>query len=197
MIWRVLLFPLLVTCGCAEKPTPSPLSAPPLVVNKDYYPLEAGCRWEYRSQLGLKIKREVAEGTEKEWKKMIFTLPLLGEKTLSMKKAAEGIVARRHNREQLIMRFPMKQGDRWTIDFPDEDLATCTVEKPEELEILGNKISCTKLRVERTDRKSKKTTRDFEWYAEGIGLVQVTVTVMKMTQTFTLASYTPAGESRE
>ena len=83
------------------------------------------------------------------------------------------------------------------IDFPEEDLATCTVENPEELEILGHKISCTKLRVERTDRKSKKTTRDFEWYAEGIGLVQVTVTVMKMTQTFTLASYTPAGESRE
>ena len=77
------------------------------------------------------------------------------------------------------------------IDFPDEDLATCTVEKPEELEILGNKISCTKLRVERTDRKSKKTTQDFEWYAEGIGLVQVTVTVMKMTQQEMMNSSVP------
>lgn len=197
MIWRVFFILILFPTGCAEKSEPSPLPAPPLVVNKEYYPLEAGCRWEYRSQLGLKIKREVAEGTEEDWKKMIFTLPLLGEKTLSMKKSAEGIIARRENREQLIMRFPMKLGERWTIDFPEEDLATCTVENPEELEILGHKISCTKLRVERTDRKSKKTTRDFEWYAEGIGLVQVTVTIMKMTQTFTLTSYTPAGESRE
>ncbi len=197
MIWRGFLFSLLLTCGCTEKSDPSPLLAPPLVVNKEYYPLEVGCRWEYRSQLGLKIKREVAEGTEGEWKKMIFTLPLLGEKTLSMKKTPEGIMARRENRNQLIMRFPMKVGESWTIDFPGEELALCTVERPETVEILGKAIPCTKLRVDRTDRKSKKTTRDFEWYAEGIGLVQVTVTVMKMTQTFTLTSYTPAGDSRE
>jgi hypothetical protein len=93
-----------------------------------------------------------------------------------MRGTREGVVAMRDSRHQLIMRFPMKPGDTWIIDFPTEDLAECTVLNPEEIDVLNKRVSASKLRVVRTNRKSGKKTTDYEWYVRGIGLAQMEVT---------------------
>jgi hypothetical protein len=93
-----------------------------------------------------------------------------------MRRTPEGVVAIRGDREQLIMKFPMKPGDSWTIDFPDEDLAACTVLEPEPIDILKKRTIASKLRIVRTNRKSGRKTTDYEWYARGIGLVRMEVT---------------------
>ncbi len=192
MMARAFLFSLVALAACTREQPPAPELQP------DVYPLEVGYRWEYRSEIGLKVVREVKRTVRengKEWYEMTFTLPLVGDHSLLMHRDTEGILARRKKREQRIMRFPLKPGETWTIDFPGEDLAVCTVEEPEELEILDKKISCSRVRVERKNRKSGRMNRDFEWYAEGIGLVKMTVTMMKVTQTFTLHSFTTPENS--
>jgi hypothetical protein len=110
------------------------------------------------------------------WFEMQFDLPLLGRKSLLMCRTDSGVKARRGDREQLIMKFPMKPGDSWTIDFPDQELAECTVMEPEEITVLSKKRTASKLRVVRTSRKTGKKTTDYEWYVRGIGLARMEVT---------------------
>ncbi|HKS16733.1 MAG TPA: hypothetical protein VJU16_05435, partial [Planctomycetota bacterium] len=113
----------------------------------------------------------IRDGTT--WFKMHFELPLLGTQMLLMRRTDEGVVARRGEIEQLIMKFPMRPGDSWTIDFPNEELAECTVMDPEKIDVLSTRRIASKLRVMRTNRKSGKKTTDYEWYVRGIGLARM------------------------
>lgn len=157
---------------------------PRAAMQDDDYPLVEGLTWVYRSPLGLQVVRRLEKsrlidpGDEASggWLRMNFDLPLLGRKMLLMRRTHEGVLARRSDREQLIMKFPMKPGDSWTIDFPEEDLAVCTVLAPEEIDVLKKRVTASKLRVVRTDRKSGKKTTDCEWYVRGIGLARMEVT---------------------
>lgn len=160
----------------------------------DEYPLEIGLTWVYKSPLGFQVVRKVGRireipvivldgnsQTHKElivsvWFEMQFDLPLLGRKTILMHRTPQGVVAVRGDVRQLIMKFPMVIGDSWTIDFPTEDLAECTVLEPEEIEVLGRRARASKLQIVRTDRKSGKKTTDYEWYVRGIGLARMEVT---------------------
>ena len=162
---------------------------PRAVWNADDYPLEKGLIWVYKAGMGLQVVRRVGENQiivfERktpdpypggEWFEMLFDLPILGTKKLWMKRNPDGVIARRDDREQLIMRFPMKPGDTWTIDFPAEDLAECTVLTPEPIKVLGKPVTASKLKIVRTNRKNGRKTTDYEWYATGIGLVRMEVT---------------------
>jgi hypothetical protein len=106
-----------------------------------------------------------------------------------MRRTEEGIVVRREEREQLTLRLPMRAGDSWRIDFPDQDLADCTVGGEEELDVLGRRMKCTRLEVVRTSREDGRATTDQEWYAPGLGLVRMRVTKAGITQTFVLQAY--------
>lgn len=161
---------------------------PPAAIEDNDYPLEPGLIWIYKSGTGLQVVRRVVSAQHigrvpphfhdmETWFEVQFDLPLLGRRTLLMHRIPEGgVMARRSDREQLIMRFPMKPGDSWTIDFPEDDLAECTVLEPEEIDVLKKRVTASKLRINRTDRKSGKKTTDYEWYARGIGLARMQVT---------------------
>ena len=158
---------------------------PKAAILEDDYPLEKGMTWVYKAAAGLQVVRRVddlqtiimtssREGTA--WFKMHFDLPILGRKSLLMRRTPEGVIAQRDDREQLIMKFPMNPGDSWTIDFPTEDLAECTVLERETITVLGKAATASKLRVVRTHRKNGKKTTDYEWYVRGIGLARMEVT---------------------
>ncbi len=121
---------------------------------------------------------------------MVYTLPILGEQRLPMRRTTEGVVARRGHREQLVLRFPMRVGDRWRIDFPDQDIADCVVEGEEVLPVLGQERNCIRLSVRRSSRNGGDST-DTEWYAPAIGLVRMRVSMLGLTQTFDLEDYAP------
>jgi hypothetical protein len=146
---------------------------------EDDYPLETGMTWVYKGPWGVQGVRRVEWPQGKGglgWLDMHFEFPALGRKSLTMRRTRDGVEALRDGHKQLIMRFPMKSGDSWTIDFPDEDLAECTVLEPEEIEVLGRRARASKLQVVRTNRKTGKQTTDFEWYVRGIGLARMEVT---------------------
>jgi hypothetical protein len=87
------------------------------------------------------------------------------------------------------MRFPMREGDRWRIDVPRRrEIADCEVVAPEEVDVLGRRRACSKLRVTRTDRITGKRAVDYEWYAPGLGLVRMQVTY-GLRATFVLESF--------
>ena len=151
---------------------------------EDDYPLEPGFVWVYKAGMGLQVVRRVDplrsiilddSRSGMSWFKMHYELPFLGRQSLFMRRTDEGVMGRRDDREQLIMRFPMKPGDSWTIDFPKEDLAECTVLEPEVIDVLDKSVKASKLRVVRTKRKTGRKTTDYEWYARGIGLVRLQV----------------------
>jgi hypothetical protein len=167
---------------------------PPAVIEDEDYPLEPGHVWVYKASMGLQVVRRVdplrvyvtddprakddfmGSVSGEGYVRMRYELPVLGAKDLLMRRTREGVVARRDNREQLIMRFPMRPGDSWTIDFPSEDLAECTVLAGEAINVLDKRVSASKLRIVRTNRKSGKKTTDYEWYVRGIGLARMEVT---------------------
>ena len=157
----------------------------------DDYPLEVGLTWVYKSPMGLQVVRRIGP-YRSPWYEMQFDLPLLGRKTLLMRRTPEGVVAGRGDGEQLIMKFPMRPGDSWTIDFPTEDLAECTVLEPEEIDVLSRRALASKLRVVRTNRKTGKKTTDYEWYVRGIGLAKMEVT-FGLKATFDLIRFERAG----
>ncbi|HTF57836.1 MAG TPA: hypothetical protein VK661_11450 [Planctomycetota bacterium] len=170
----------------------------------DDYPLEEGLTWVYKSSMGLQVVRRVVgrgalhwESTLASWHVMQFDLPLLGRKRLLMQRTDDGVVAHSDNIgdvQQLIMRFPMKVGDTWTIDFPNEDLAECTVLEPEAIDVLSKRALASKLRVVRTHRKTGKKTTDYEWYVRGIGLAKMEVT-FGLKATFNLIRFERAAAS--
>ncbi len=168
-------------------------SHPAAVSTEEDYPLTAGLTWVYKAAGGFQVIRKLAPEVEEaghRWFEMNFSLPI-GREKLLMRRTPEGIVARRGDREQLIMRFPMRPGDAWTIDFPDRPLAECTVLEPEEIQALSKPALASKLRVVKTDRKSGKKTVNFEWYVRGIGLAQMEVTY-GFTARFILERYEKA-----
>ena len=139
----------------------------------DDYPLGVGYTWVYKSVEGFQVVRQFV--AEKDgWFDMRFSLPI-GKDQLFMRRSPEGIVGRRGDREQLIMKFPMKPGDAWTIDFPDRPKADCTVVQPEEIEVLGKKLLASKLEIIKTERKSGSKSTHYEWYVHGFGLAQMRV----------------------
>ena len=160
--------------------------------NEDY-PLAVGLTWVYKAAGGFQVIRRLAPEVEEaghRWFEMQFTLPI-GRERLLMRRTPDGIVARRGEREQLIMRFPMKPGDSWTIDLPDRPLAECTVLEPEEIDVLSKRALASKLRVVKTDRRSGKKSTNFEWYVRGVGLAQMEVTY-GFTARFTLERFEKA-----
>lgn len=149
------------------------------------YPLVPGLVWVYKSVEGFQVVRKLDPEIEEaghRWFVMNFTLPI-GQERLLMRRTPEGIVGRRGDREQLIMKFPMKRGDAWTIDFPDRPLAECTVVEPEEIEVLGKPVRASKLQIVKTERRSGAKSTHFEWYSRGIGLSRMQV---KYGKTFLL-----------
>jgi hypothetical protein len=162
------------SCQLLVREPPHPKATP----TEEDYPLEAGLVWVYKAPGGWQVIRKLGPEVEQaghRWFEMRFSLPI-GEERLLMRRTPEGIVGRRADREQLIMKFPMKPGDTWTLDFPDRPLAECTVLEPEEINVLSKKTLASKVRVVKTDRKTGMKTDNFEWYARGIGLVQMEVT---------------------
>lgn len=147
---------------------------------EDDYPLETGLRWTYRGALAVSVTREIRGTREIEgrtYHEMTFILPLSGTHVLPMRRTPEGVVTWRAGREHLLMRFPMRAGDRWTIDLPGEaEVAECEVAGDEDVEALGRRLRATRLRVERRRRDGTPAGVDTEWYARGIGLVRMEVT---------------------
>lgn len=148
----------------------------------DDYPLEPGLTWVYKANLGVQVVRRVTDsvpapdGSARTFARMEYQLPFLGRESLLMLRTGDGVTAIRGGREQVIMKFPMRPGDSWTIDFPDESLADCTVLEPEEITALSKRFMASKLKVVRTNRKSGKQNTDYEWYVRGIGLARIEVT---------------------
>ena len=148
------------------------------------YPLEVGARWTY-GPVERRIDRTV-EVDGLRWFEMKYALPLLGSRTLLMRHTAAGVVT---TGDVLLLRFPMREGDAWTIDVPGEkEVADCLVRGEEEIEFAGRKGKAVKLEVRRRSRDGRALATDHEWYAPGVGLVKMDVT-MGVRATFTLSAF--------
>jgi hypothetical protein len=164
-----------------------------------HYPLEAGLRWVYHSSAVIAVVREIPETVEHDglrYHLLRYRLPLLGRREIPMRHSAEGVVGWHGGREYLLIRFPMRRGDRWTVDWPAwNEIAECEVVGEEEVEFLGRRGRATRLRVVRIDRASGRRTEDAEWYAEGLGLVRMHATY-GIPMTFTLSWFERAARPR-
>jgi hypothetical protein len=148
------------------------------------YPLEVGMRWTY-GPVERRIDRTV-EVDGLRYYEMKYSLPLLGTRTLLMRRTEAGVVT---TGDRLLLRFPMVAGDAWTIDLPGEkEAAECVVRGEEEIEFAGRKGKAMKLEVRRRSREGAALSTDYEWYAPGVGLVKMEVT-MGARATFTLSAF--------
>lgn len=140
------------------------------------YPLAPKLRWVYAPKRGpARVIRE-AEAGAAGWLVMHFRCGPF-HRELEMRRTSEGVVGRLAGHEQVILRFPMRAGDSWSMDFPAHpETAECTVMGSEELSILGEPRPAAKLRVVRRDREGRVVSEDFEWYAPGLGLVRMIFT---------------------
>lgn len=145
-------------------------SAPPA---QDDYPLDVGMRWTYRA-MGFAPGIRHVRRADGPWFEMYFDFKLR-RKSILMRRTPEGVVTLRDGRQHLLMRFPMREGDGWRIDVFGEDLADCEVLTPQELDVLGKRTRCARLRVTHTERGTGKRWVDHEWYAPGLGLVKFTL----------------------
>ena len=158
-------------------PLLSPAFAPaPKATSVDLYPLRPGFRWIYRCGLFTAV-RQVTR-TDGPWFTMHYNLPL-GRHDLPMRHRADGVVTTVNGVEHLLMRFPMKPGDRWRIDAPGlpgpNETADCEVLGREEIDYLGRRGMAMKLKVVRTNRRTNKSIIDYEWYVDGVGLAGMQV----------------------
>jgi hypothetical protein len=183
----LMAVPLLqpgVRRGSSARPVAPPPAAPPGVA---LYPLEAGLRWSY----GPLVAREIAATSHElghDWCLMTFRLPI-GTHVIPMRHTMEGVVTHREGREYLLMKFPMIPGDSWRIDLPGEkEIADCEVVGRETIRFLGKEGEAVKLKVVRTPRSGGRGITDFEWYADGVGLVKMQVTY-GLKATFTLERF--------
>ncbi len=167
-----------------------PRGAP--VDSRSDYPLEEGLRWTYRGAGRVAVVREIARSVEiggRRYREMRFVLPILGTRTVPMRRSAGGIVTTQGGREHLLLRFPLVRGDAWTIDLPSEkEVAECRVLGDEEIEFEGRRGTATKLEVRRRTREGRPVSTDREWYAPGVGLVRMEVT-LGVRATFVLESF--------
>jgi hypothetical protein len=148
------------------------------------YPLEVGLRWTY-GPVERRIDRTV-EVDGLRYFEMRYSLPLLGTRTLLMRRTAAGVVT---TGDRLLLRFPLVEGDAWTIDLPGEkEVADCVVRGEEDVEFAGRVAKAVKLEVRRRSRAGAALSTDHEWYAPGVGLVKMEVT-MGARATFTLSSF--------
>jgi len=156
------------------------------------YPLEEGLRWTYRGAGNLAVVREIERTVEvdgRRYREMKFVLPVLGTRAIPMRHSAEGVVTTRDGREFLLLRFPMVKGDTWTVDLPSEkEVADCAVLGHEEIEFAGRKATATKVEVRRRTRDGGRISTDYEWYAPGVGLAKMEVT-LGVRATFVLESF--------
>ena len=167
-----------------------PRGAPATISSE--YPLGEGLRWIYRGDGNIIVVREIDRAVEiggRRYWEMRFVLPVLGTRMVPMRYAEGGVVTAREGREFLLLRFPMVKGDSWTIDLPSErEVVECTVLGDEEIEYAGRKGKATKLEVRRRTRDGRAVATDAEWYAPGIGLVKMKVT-LGVRATFVLESF--------
>jgi hypothetical protein len=181
-----------LVAGLALVAMPSrPEPEPPM----EEYPLAPGMKWTYGSRGGPKVVRHAAgerviDG--RRYVEMKFVLPLLGTHVWPVRWTRAGVVTWHEGREHLLMKFPMRAGDRWTIDVPGlpglDEVAECEVAGPEKVPFLGEERTATRLNVTRVHRKTGRRTTDTEWYAPGYGLVRMQVT-FGIRATFTLEKF--------
>ncbi|MBI4564547.1 MAG: hypothetical protein HY716_07650 [Planctomycetes bacterium] len=143
------------------------------------YPLGSGLKWVYRGPAGLEVIRHIGCARTIDgltYLEMRYRLPVYGTRTLLMRRTEGGVVGRLEGVEQTILKFPMRTGDRWTIDFPAwNEVAECTVEGQEPIRFLNREAPATRLRVARRNRHSGRTSVDTEWYAPHVGLARMVV----------------------
>ena len=148
------------------------------------YPLEVGLRWSY-GPVERRIERTV-EVDGLRYFEMTYALPLLGTRTLLMRRTSEGVVT---TGDVLLLRLPMVAGDAWTVDIPGEkEVADCRVLGEEEIAFAGRTGRAVKVEVRRRSRDGRALATDHEWYAKGVGLVKMEAT-LGVKATFTLASF--------
>ena len=155
------------------------------------YPLAVGMRWTYRTVGSVAAVRELKREIDVPGGRcfeMSYSLPVFGVRTVLMRRCTDGIETLEDGRPVLLLRFPMRVGDRWRIDLKGQELADCEVMGEEVIPVIGKPTSTTRLKVVRTNRRSGKSVTDFEWYAKGIGLVQMRVT-FGITATFALERF--------
>jgi hypothetical protein len=164
----------------------------PAAATRDDYPLAVGLKWTYRSVGNVAVVRAIDRTVEidgRRYFEMKYALPILGTRTIPMRPTTNGVATSREGREFLLLRFPMTPGTAWTIDLPGEkEIADCTVVGEEEMEFLGRKGRAVKTEVRRRSRGSDRTSIDYEWYAKGVGLVKMQVT-LGLQATFVLESF--------
>ncbi len=161
--------------------------APSAQPREEDYPLGVGMKWTYRAgPMGL--VREVAE-RRGDYFQMTYRLPLLGTDVVPMRRRRDGVFTQAGGREYLLLKFPMRAGDRWRVDVPGRSrVADCEVLGIDEVEFAGRRAPATKLQVTWWNRGSPKRTVDYEWYAPGVGLAKMQVTY-GVRATFTLERF--------
>lgn len=145
------------------------------------YPLEVGLRWTYGA-VTRSIERTV-EVDGLRFFEMKYALPLLGTRTLLMRRTSAGVVTAG---DVLLLRVPMAKGDAWVVDVPGQpEVADCRALGEEEIEFAGRRGRAMKVEVRRRTREGRAIATDHEWYAKGFGLVRMEVTY-GIRATFTL-----------
>lgn len=152
---------LLISCDAPPPPAPPQPSD---------YPLKLGLKWTYETPPGFTVVREV-DRVDGPWLRMRFELSIFGEEFLWMRRDGGRVLGRGEGGEGLLLRFPMRAGDRWRVEVPGIDrTADCEVVGEETLDLPIGRLRAVKVKV------IWGGVTDYEWYAPGYGLVQMQVT---------------------
>lgn len=131
-----------------------------------YYPLVAGYEWIYADQLtGENLVYAIGS---------LRPTPSGGVVNFSSAHGEESFVVSRRNLyrsdapDSPVLRFPLKEGSRWSYEDDDLGTVTCEVHGPEEIETPAGRLrDCY-----RVEHRMNGTAFLVEWYAWEIGLAK-------------------------
>jgi hypothetical protein len=164
---------MLLAAGCGR-------NEPVVVRDAPWYPLQVGCRWEYRGK-GPKLIRQVVRHEKVGDYPCALIANLRGDAPARKEHVyanAGGVFlvaieGRRLSSPLRILKLPPRAGESWKTDFKENDTLRkgLYVMDKEEVTVPAGTYRAITLRGEITDGGGGRTNVTY-WFAEGVGMVK-------------------------
>lgn len=179
---------------------------------ESFFPLATGTEWAYAvaGAVGggvesVKVRNSFFDKKSHTYRALVETirdntivrrLMAVGNDALLLVEEDDGAVFHRYDPPLPALKYPLKEGDRWTWtgawrdlnnDVSEQWTMNFTVEGRETLTVADRVFTC--LRIRTTGRKGKVAYEEKAWYAVSSGLIRRTTTTGNVTEEWKLQSF--------